>query len=119
MASSGTYAMTIRQTAWDYLNRFATDQLALHSSQNIFDNNIFDRVYGDMERFFYSARIQFQSIIPLQNLTGDLAEIDLGQGLKIGRIMTSEIERLLDFDSLSCLIMKSFMSSMLQSWGIV
>jgi len=85
------------------------------SSTTIF----FDQIYGDLERFFYSARIQFQSIIPLQNLTGDLAEIDLGQGLKIRRIMTSEIEQLLDFDSLSCLIMKSFMSSMLQSWGIV
>ena len=85
------------------------------SSTTIF----FDQIYSDLERFFYSARIQFQSIIPLQNLTGDLAEIDLGQGLKIRRIMTSEIEQLLDFDSLSCLIMKSFMSSMLQSWGIV
>jgi len=101
------------------MSRFATDQLALHSSQNIFDNNIFDQIYVDLERFFYSARIQFQSIIPLQNLTGDLAEIDLGQGLKIRRITTSEIEQVLDFDSLSCLIMKLFMSSMLQSWGIV
>ena len=38
----GTYAMTVRQTAWDYLSRFAIDQLALHSGQNIFDSNIFD-----------------------------------------------------------------------------
>jgi len=63
-----------------------TSSTAIFSSQ----------MYGDLERFFYSDKIQFRAIIPLLNFTGYLAEIHLGQGLKIRRITTSEIEQLLD-----------------------
>jgi len=91
----GTSSQQIRRTSWDYLSYFVTKQLSQYPRRFEFDTMTFDRMYGDLEQFFYSDTIRLQAFSPLDNFASDVDEIDLGDGLRIRRITISELEELL------------------------
>lgn len=92
----GTWDSRILRTPWEYLSYFLTKQLSQFSERFKFDPETFDRMYYDLEQFFYSDSVGLQAFSPLHNFTSDVDEIDLGDGLRIRRIATSELEQLLD-----------------------
>ena len=92
----GTWDRRVRRKAWDYLRHFLIKQLEQLSEKFAFDPETFDRMYYDFERFIYSDSIELRAFSPLHNFSTDVDEIDLGNGLLIRRITTSELEQLLD-----------------------
>jgi len=87
----GTKSRCSPRTAWEYLRYFLTKQLPER-----FDAKTFDRMYYDLEKFFYNDSVKLQVFSPIYNFSGDFDEIDFGDGLRIRRITTSELEQLSD-----------------------
>lgn len=92
----GFWNRRVRIIPWEYLSHFLTKQLAQLSERFEFDAEYFDRMYYDLEHFFYSDSVGLQAFSPLHNFSGDVDGIDLGDGLRIRTISTSELEQLLD-----------------------
>lgn len=87
----GTKSRGSPRTAWGYLSYFLTRQLPER-----FDAKTFDRMYYDLEQFFHSDSVDLQVFSPLYNFSGDFHEIDFGDGMRMRRITTSELEQLSD-----------------------
>jgi hypothetical protein len=56
-----------------------------------FDLEIFNSVYDEIEKFFYSDSVTRKSFAPLLGFNSELEEICLGDGVKIRKIMKDEI----------------------------
>src|SRR2546428_3499831 len=97
----GTRRGMIGRSAWEYLVHLLLRQLSSPSGKAEFDLEIFDKTYGDMERFFYSQTVEFRAFSPLQNFESDLESIDLGGRLRIRKTTRAELEHLLDASRLS------------------
>lgn len=89
----GTETQLTSRGPWDYLSYFLTKQLSQLPERFEFDK-IFDRMYCDLEQFFYSENIGVREFSPLHNFSSDVDEIDSGDGLRIRKITTSELELL-------------------------
>jgi len=91
----GTWHSRSHMTEWDYLSDFLTHQLLQLPERVEFNPETFDHIYFDWEQFFYNDSILVKAFSPLDNFNSDVDEIDLGDGLRIRRIATSELEQLL------------------------
>jgi hypothetical protein len=91
----GTQDARELRTTWDYLQYFLLKQLSQLPERLEFNPEIFDNMYFDLEQFFYSENIKLQAFAPLHNFNSDVHEIELGDGLRIRKITTSELEELL------------------------
>lgn len=81
---------------WNYLDYFLEKQLVLHSDKSEFDDEAFDSMYRDLEKFFYSDSIELKAFSPLHNFISEIDDIDLGNGLRIRKINISELDQLLN-----------------------
>lgn len=57
----------------------------------LFNLDIFDSVYSELEKYFYSNNVVNLSFSPLLGFNSDLNEILLGRGIKIRKILKGEI----------------------------
>lgn len=71
-----------RLTADDCLRRFLFPMLNEFNNLT-WNEQIFEKYYLSFEDAFYSDVVQYRSIAPLENFSGDFDEVDLGNGLKI------------------------------------
>jgi hypothetical protein len=62
----------------------------------LFNLDIFDSVYSELEKYFYSNNVVNLSFSPLLGFNSDLNEILLGRGIKIRKILKDEILDLWD-----------------------
>jgi hypothetical protein len=92
----GTWRGRIRREAWDYLDHILTRLLKSYYEQKEFDRELFQKMYHDLEEFFYNDTIPLVETVPLHNFTGDVDNIDLGDGILIRKITTNEKEHFLD-----------------------
>lgn len=86
---------------WNYLDYFLVKQLVLHSEKSEFDDEAFDSMYCDLEKFFYSDSIELKAFSPLHNFISEIDNIDLGNGLRIRKINISELDQLLNENEMS------------------
>jgi hypothetical protein len=92
----GTWNFRIRRMPWDYLSFLLIQQLSRLQKKIEFDLENFNKLYHDLERFYYSESIPVRAFSPIYNFNSDVGEIDLGNGLVVRRIATNELEKLMD-----------------------
>ena len=81
---------------WNYLEYFLLKQHVLHSEKSEFDDEAFDSMYFDLEKFFYSDFIELKVFSPLHNFSSEIDDFDLGNGLRIRKININERDQLLN-----------------------
>lgn len=79
-----------------YLLPLLLDQLSEQNKKFNFSKKAFDHAYSSLEQFCCSEMIPLQSLCPLDNFDCDTYEIDLGEGLRIRRMASNELEQILD-----------------------
>lgn len=93
-AQIGTASFRFSFTAWDFIGNLLEKQLSRLHEKLEFDSDTFEKSYRNLERFFYSDSIPTTSQAPLHNFDSEIENIDLGGGLSIRRLGSTEQEAL-------------------------
>ncbi|MGD0177713.1 MAG: hypothetical protein ABSC50_12915 [Candidatus Bathyarchaeia archaeon] len=93
----GTSGWRLLRTPWDYLSYLVAKQIPSEPRELKYDADSFDRVYRDLERFYYQETIPLHALVPLHNVSSiEEGEIILEDRLRVRKIATRELEEIFD-----------------------
>lgn len=91
----GTRIGAARNTALDYLNfvllrQFEVSKERFESWTEPFHIERFKKPYSNLEKFFYTDKIEIRAFAPIENFKSDINKINLGNNLVIRRLTSDE-----------------------------